>query len=102
MGKDGEEVKEAREDIQGYRTVETLAAFTLRHVAPDVTDVTTVEELDEMVEDDGVVVLGLFSNTSDKYPQTYAEVAKRWRRYVTFAQVTGLENARHIAEAYEV
>lgn len=82
--------------------MDTLAEFTKRHIRPEVVDMETVDGLDEIVEGDGLVVLGLFNNATDKYTQTFAEVAKKWRRYMTFARVADLNKARLFAEAYEV
>lgn len=100
--KNGQEIQEAREDIQGYRNVDTLAAFVKKHIRDDVVSVSSVDEVDEMVQDEGLVVLGLFNNATDKYTQTFAEVAKRWRRYMPFAQVADASKARLFAEAYEI
>lgn len=100
--KDGQEITEAREDIQGYRHVDVLSAFVEKHMVPEVTDVKSVDQLDRMVEAEGIVVLGLFHNATDKYTQTFAEVASKWRRYVRFARVAETNRATSFAEAYEV
>lgn len=87
---------------QGYRTVDVLSSFVAKHMVPEVTDLGSVEELEEMVEEEGVVVLGLFHNATDKYTQTFGEVAKKWRRYVRFVRVSDTAAATSFAEAYEV
>mmetsp|Transcript_2247 Transcript_2247/g.5599 ORF Transcript_2247/g.5599 Transcript_2247/m.5599 type:complete len:585 (+) Transcript_2247:240-1994(+) len=102
MFKDGQEITEAREDIQGYRTVDVLSSFVARHMVPEVTDVSSVEEVDELVEEEGLVVMGLFNNATDKYTQTFGEVAKKWRRYMRFVRVADTAAATSFAEAYEV
>lgn len=101
--RDGESVKSAYEDLQGYRSAPVLVPFLQKHIGSDVTQVASAEDVDAIVEEEEFAVVGVFESASSEAAQTFAQVANERRGHVRFASVAGDDvAARSLAENFEV
>ena len=99
----GTQLTGVREELQGYRTVDSLGPFLEMLVGPDVTEVATPDEVQDMVDAHGFVVCGLFDEPGTKAERDFTELAARRRGHARFASVSGdASTAQSIAEAFEV
>jgi len=98
----GTEISSARKNLQGYRTFDALAPFLENHIAPQPEPITSVSELDTLVESEGSVVVGLFESPDDPGVSVLKEMWASKRGHVRFALVTDAPLAHVIAESYEV
>lgn len=101
--RDGKQVKSAYEDLQGYRSAPVLVPFLSKHVGADITSVASADEIDALVEEEEVAVVGVFESSVSDAATTFAEVAAEKRGHVRFASVSGDDvAARSIAESFEI
>ena len=96
----GHEIAEAREDLQGFRTTDSLVPFVLGFRGPTVAKVGSRADVDEILADRGVAVCGVF--TSEGAPsESFRDLARRLRGHIPFAaSVADAEGARLLSETY--
>eukprot|EP00899_Mesostigma_viride_P022247 jgi/Mesvir1/3206/Mv16357-RA.1 len=102
--KNGSIVEESREDLHGLRAAPYIVQYLRRYVGSSVAKVSTREELDELAQEHGVAVVGLFDDSEgsrDKY-KVFREVADKQRRLAKFAAVTDSSATISVAEFHEL
>eukprot|EP00854_Cymbomonas_tetramitiformis_P011438 gene11438-13518_t len=100
--KNGKEIESARKHISGYRTAAVLKPFVENYIGPSAANVTSADELEETVNEVGVVVVGLFESPDAEGVSAFKDNARQLRSHARFALVTAPAAAHVIAENFEV
>ena len=99
--RDGIEIAEARADIQGYRTEESLIPYLRNYVGPDVAVAKGPKKMQRIVEERGLVVCSLLPEDSVGYAN-FVEIARRMRGHLAFATAFDDGARARIADAFGV
>ncbi|QDZ20097.1 protein disulfide-isomerase [Chloropicon primus] len=96
----GREVTSSREDLQGYRTKDSLVPFVLGFRGPAVRKVKRRGDLDKLVDERGMVACGLFPSAGGA-SEVFQRLGERLRGHIPFAAVTGdASKAKEISESF--
>jgi len=100
--KDGEQIVAARKDLQGYRTFDTLTYFLQHYVVPNPLEVSNITDIDQIVDEQGFVVVGLFESPNSAGVDVFRNVTTEFQGHAYSAIVTDPAMAESLAERYEV
>jgi len=98
----GQEITAGRKELQGYRTYDALHPFLLNHIGDTPSSITSVNDLDAAVAENGLVFVGLFESEDLDAANTFKAAAVSKRAHALFAMTTDSATAQIVAESYEI
>lgn len=73
---------------EGFRTADAIEAFTKRHSLPIITDLESVQDVDEFKKKDNITVIGFFDQDDQKSQTIFTEVANEYRALHLFGTIS--------------